>query len=106
MEYDDPVDVALVDIAPAKDSPFGIKVLFSGPETMSISAANNSPFKNVDKRFTAQVYEDEFLLETLFPLTRSCLGSAEVTDYHEKPCKMCYWCEEKYWAFGQYDAVG
>ena len=65
-----------------------------------------SPFKNVDKRFTAQVYEDEFLLETLFPLTRSCLGSAEVTDYHEKPCKMCYWCEEKYWAFGQYDAVG
>ena len=65
-----------------------------------------SPFKDVDKRFTAQLYEDEFLLETLFPLTRSCLGSAEVTDYHEKPCKMCYWCEEKYWAFGQYDEVG
>ena len=65
-----------------------------------------SPFKDVDKRFTAQLYEDEFLLETLFPLTRSCLGSAEVTDYHEKPCKICYWCEEKYWAFGQYDAVG
>ena len=38
-----------------------------------------------------------FLLETLFPLTRSCLGSAEVTDYHEKDLQdMCYWCEEKY----------
>ena len=65
-----------------------------------------SPFKDVDKRFTAQLYENEFLLETLFPLTRSCLGNADVTDYHEKPCEMCYWCEEKYWAFGQYDAVG
>ena len=32
------------------------------------------PFEHVDKRFTAQVYEDLFLLETLFPLTRSCLS--------------------------------
>ena len=63
------------------------------------------PFEHVDKRFTAQVYEDLFLLETLFPLTRSCLsGDVEKTNYHEKPCKECYWCEEKFWAFGQYDA--
>ena len=63
------------------------------------------PFEHVDKRFTAQVYEDLFLLETLFPLTRSCLSEdVEKTNYHEKPCKECYWCEEKFWAFGQYDA--
>ena len=38
------LDVALTDIAPANDSPLGINVLFSGPDTMSIFAANNSPF--------------------------------------------------------------
>ena len=65
-----------------------------------------SPFKDVDKDLLLKYMKMSFLLETLFPLTRSCLGSAEVTDYHEKPCKMCYWCEEKHWAFGQYDAVG
>ena len=65
------------------------------------------PFEHVDKRFTAQVYEDLFLLETLFPLTRSCLNKdTEKTNYYEKPCGECYWCEEKFWAFGQYDAVG
>ena len=31
-------------------------------------------------------------------------GDVEKTNYHEKPCKECYWCEEKFWAFGQYDA--
>ena len=63
--------------------------------------------EHVDKRFTAQVYKDLFLLETLFPLTRSCLNKdTEKTDYHEKPCGECYWCEEKFWAFGQYDAIG
>ena len=46
-EYDAPVDVAFVDIADAKDSPLGINELFSGPDIISISAANNSPSMNV-----------------------------------------------------------
>ena len=48
----DPIEIEImppceVDIADAKDSPLGINELFSGPETMSTSAANVSPSINL-----------------------------------------------------------
>ena len=57
-------------------------------------------FGNVDKKFVAGVYMEEGLMDTLFPLTRSCVGSARYTDFFEKECHDCYWCFEKKWAFG------
>ena len=47
IEKDAAVDVALVAIHDANDSPDGINALLLGPETISLSANNNSPSTNV-----------------------------------------------------------
>ena len=47
MEKDDPVDVEFEVMVDANASPLGMNVLFSGPEIMSMSAANNSPSAKV-----------------------------------------------------------
>ena len=47
IENDAAVDVALVAIHDANDSPDGINALLLGPETISLSANNNSPSANV-----------------------------------------------------------
>lgn len=56
------------------------------------------PFSNVDKRFIAELYYKYDLINSLFPLTLSCI---ETTD--TKHCKQCWWCKERFWAFGRYD---
>tara|TARA_B100000035_G_scaffold307336_1_gene310451 strand:- start:2416 stop:3156 length:741 start_codon:yes stop_codon:yes gene_type:complete len=61
------------------------------------------PLMYVDKKFISQCYKDYNLMNNLFPLTASCIGYAEATDYWTKPCKTCWWCKEKLWAFGLYD---
>jgi hypothetical protein len=61
------------------------------------------PFDYVDKRFIADMYKQYNLMDNLFPLTASCVGYADTTDYWTKPCKECWWCREKKWAFGYYD---
>tara|TARA_B100001939_G_C16787054_1_gene549599 strand:- start:45 stop:791 length:747 start_codon:yes stop_codon:yes gene_type:complete len=55
------------------------------------------------KKFIAQCYRDNNLIDDLFPLTASCISYADKTDYFTKPCKTCWWCKEKHWAFGMYD---
>ena len=47
IEKEAAVDVALFAIQEANASPDGMKALFSGPETISLSAINNSPSANV-----------------------------------------------------------
>tara|TARA_B110000503_G_C7159415_1_gene418903 strand:- start:2915 stop:3682 length:768 start_codon:yes stop_codon:yes gene_type:complete len=54
---------------------------------------------NVDKKFVAGVYQENNLMGTLFPLTRSCVGTANQTDNFTKECHQCFWCHEKKWAF-------
>jgi len=49
------------------------------------------------------IYEQFNLLDDLFPLTMSCIGFAPETNYFTEPCRKCYWCHEKKWAFGCYD---
>ena len=61
------------------------------------------PFVNVDKSFVAGLYEQEGLMDTLYPMTESCTGFAYQTNWFTEPCKQCFWCWEKYWAFGSYD---
>lgn len=61
-----------------------------------------TPFVSVAKDFIAVVYEDNKLQE-LFNLTASCIAEDYKTDYFHKPCKTCWWCKEKKWAFGCYD---
>lgn len=62
-----------------------------------------TPFDYVDKRFIADLYHRFNLMEDLFPITASCIEKAKKTDNFTKPCKECWWCREKKWAFGMYD---
>ena len=61
------------------------------------------PFINVNKKFIAELYKQYNLMDDIFPATQSCTGYAYYTDYWTKPCKECFWCHEKKWAFGCYD---
>ncbi len=53
------------------------------------------PFSNIDKKEIYNIYKELNLLDTLFPLTRSC-ESLTLTKGH---CGQCWWCEERQWAF-------
>ena len=49
------------------------------------------------------LYEKYDVLDTLFPLTASCIGWPHETDNGRHPCKVCVWCKERLWAFGSND---
>jgi hypothetical protein len=59
------------------------------------------PLINIDKQGVRELYEKFDLMDTLFPLTRSC----EVfTDDFSKHCETdCWFCLERYWGFGRYE---
>ena len=57
------------------------------------------PFTLVDKSFIAHFYHKYDLMD-LYKQTVSCTG--DVTD-KKYPCRKCFWCHEKKWAFGSYD---
>ncbi len=54
------------------------------------------PFGAVDKKFIAYQYE-RHALDGLRAITVSCTAD------RPEPCQKCYWCDERYWAFGDYD---
>jgi hypothetical protein len=54
------------------------------------------PWSTVNKKFIAAQYK-KFGIEELSNLTNSCIVSSK------SPCKECWWCKERYWAFGSYD---
>ena len=54
------------------------------------------PWATVNKSFIAAQY-DKFGLKELSNMTNSCIHSGI------SPCKECWWCRERYWAFGSYD---
>lgn len=58
-----------------------------------------TPFKDVHKKFIADIYETHGLMDSLFPITKSCVGKAKMTDNFTKECNNCFWCYEKRWAF-------
>ena len=53
------------------------------------------PFGDVDKRFIAHWY-NELNLDRLLSMTSSCIAD------QPEPCEECWWCKEKYRAFGHY----
>ena len=54
------------------------------------------PFVTVNKKFIAHQYMTLGILE-LSTLTTSCISN------DTKPCKSCWWCKERHWAFKNYD---
>lgn len=59
------------------------------------------PYSTVNKKFVADVYA-QHKLDTLKDLTGSCIGTFNETKGFSETCKKCFWCHEKYWAFGHY----
>ena len=54
------------------------------------------PLAHIDKKFIAGQYE-ELGIQELSNITGSCITGLY------PPCKQCWWCEERKWAFGTYD---
>lgn len=57
-----------------------------------------SPFINLTKKDIFNIYEKLNILDSLFPVTFSCESDDDVIEH----CGKCWWCEERYWAFGRY----
>jgi len=67
------------------------------------------PFLFSNKRVVAHFYKKFDLLDSLFPITRSCEGNMKETEYFTKDCfevrpteKYCWWCRERQWGFEKY----
>jgi 7-cyano-7-deazaguanine synthase in queuosine biosynthesis len=53
------------------------------------------PFFDLTKKDIARIYLDLGIIDELFPVTRSCEDLNSV----EGHCGVCWWCEERQWAF-------
>jgi len=67
-----------------------------------------SPWTNIDKKIIASMYKEEKLIEKLYTTTRSCTYDPthhyfieNIKDPGTGHCGECWWCEERYWAFGR-----
>ena len=61
-----------------------------------------NPFFDIHKKQLAKLYSEYNLVDTLFPITYSCEGTAELTKTHTQHCEKCWWCQERFWSFGRY----
>lgn len=64
--------------------------------------SSTRPFDLVDKKFIADIYKQENIIDTVFPLTYSCEGGPNLTNNYTNHCGECWWCKERQWAFGRY----
>jgi hypothetical protein len=67
-----------------------------------ILLSQHRPFELVNKKFISHFY-NKFGLSDLFKMTVSCTGGYDADKEKKFPCQECWWCFEKYWAFGMYD---
>lgn len=96
-----------------KNPPLAVSEKFSFPTTEHSDrdpnvVRNNKddyvymPWTNLDKRDIARIYRSHNLLDTLFPVTRSCEwtpGKHDIPDPGMGHCGKCWWCEERQWGF-------
>jgi hypothetical protein len=59
------------------------------------------PFRLIDKSVLAEMYYKSNTMD-MYLLTESC-ADPSLADGSNLPCKKCWWCKEKHWAFGTYD---
>ena len=55
-----------------------------------------TPFTNIDKKRIVTIYKEFGIMDSLFPLTRSCEISGKL-DYLAH-CENCWWCKERQWS--------
>jgi hypothetical protein len=61
---------------------------------------SNYPLLNIDKQGVAELYQTLNVLDSLFPLTRSCESFTTDFSHH---CEKCWFCNERFWGFGRYE---
>ena len=60
------------------------------------------PIINIDKKGIAELCKNLNLIDTLYPITRSCENTdAEITNNFTTHCGECWWCHERKWGFGK-----
>lgn len=57
-----------------------------------------TPLVNIDKQGVAELYRTFGVINTLFPLTRSCESYTNDFSFH---CDSCWFCAERKWGFGK-----
>ncbi len=62
-----------------------------------------APFININKKVISSLYQKYNCMKDLFSVTQSCVGWSHQTNWFTEPCKQCFWCHERKWAFGRYD---
>jgi len=104
-EYEKSLNVHMIVYGLTKNPPSDLLNLYEMTGGRDTDRDNNNfpmgyryfPFQHIDKRAIAELY-DKFNLKTkLLPLTFSC-----VEPVVGEPCEKCWWCKEKFWAFGVY----
>jgi tRNA(Ile)-lysidine synthase TilS/MesJ len=93
-----------------KDVLWSVKELYKGHNRYEVR-----PFRNKNKKEIAQYVKELGLDKTLFPVTETCETEIHMYEVYskmcrkqykkpgEEPCKVCWPCREKYWAYGVYD---
>lgn len=85
----------------SRDNPAWRQAQVSNPDL-------RAPFIFVDKKVIGALYKKYDLLETLFPVTRSCEAELEQTAYFTKDCfearpgQECWWCLERAYGFNDF----
>jgi 7-cyano-7-deazaguanine synthase in queuosine biosynthesis len=64
---------------------------------MTVEFIEIRPFLETDKQSIGKLYTEHNLMDSLFPVTRSCEDLNTVRGH----CGVCWWCEERKWGFGQ-----
>lgn len=75
----------------------GLDYQLEGPLDLSKHVWSMRPYYNLNKKDLAKMYEDQGLMDSLFPVTRSCEDDNLLTGH----CGKCWWCCERKWAFGK-----
>lgn len=65
-------------------------------EEISIDEKVYVPFVNLNKKDIAKMYHELGIVETVFPVSRSCENDNHLGSH----CGKCWWCNERKWAFG------
>lgn len=66
------------------------------------------PFIHSDKKVIGLLYQKMGRMQDLFPLTRSCEGELDETNFFRKDCfevrpkaEVCWWCQERAYGFSE-----
>jgi len=65
-------------------------------EKLAMDERAYSPLANHNKRSVAKLYRAFNVLDTLYPVTRSCENDSHPSSH----CGKCWWCNERRWGFG------